>query len=105
MTTPSPKPDPRRQTGGGSSSADGAISGHRILALVVGVSVLLLIVQNSESAKLEWLFFEFSAPLWIMLLLTLVAGGLIAILVQRGWRGRNRPAGRASGSAGVEPNA
>lgn len=51
-----------------------------IVGAVVAVAVGLLIVQNSESVQLDWVVFDFEAPLWIMLFVTLVAGGLIAEL-------------------------
>ena len=46
----------------------------RVLALVIGVVVLLLIVQNSGRAELHVLIFQFDAPVWVMMLITLVLG-------------------------------
>jgi uncharacterized integral membrane protein len=44
------------------------------LGAVVTVAIVLLIIQNGRSARLNWLAFHFGAPLWIMLLLTAAAG-------------------------------
>ena len=51
--------------------------GGFVIGVVVAVAVTLLIIQNGESTQLDWLVFHFQAPLWIMLLLTLAAGGVI----------------------------
>ena len=47
-----------------------------ILGSIVTVAAVLLIIQNGESAQLDWLFFHFRTPLWIMLVLTAVAGAV-----------------------------
>ena len=52
--------------------------GGFVVGVVIAVAVTLLIIQNGESTQLDWLAFHFQAPLWIMLLLTLAAGGVIA---------------------------
>ena len=44
---------------------------------VVAVAVALLIVQNGESVQVDWLWIDFRARLWMVLLLTVAAGGLI----------------------------
>jgi uncharacterized integral membrane protein len=71
----------------GSPDGEG-LDTKRIVGVLIAVAVLLLIVQNGESAQLTWLFFDFSAPLWIMLLLTMVAGAASWELVKKGWRRR-----------------
>jgi uncharacterized integral membrane protein len=48
-----------------------------VLGSIVTIAVVLLIVQNGESTQLDWLAFEFKAPLWIMLILTMVAGAIV----------------------------
>lgn len=47
------------------------------LGVVVIVAIVLLIIQNGRSAHLSWLAFDFSCPLWIMLLLTAAAGAVV----------------------------
>jgi uncharacterized integral membrane protein len=64
------------------------------LGLVVGgvitVAVVLLIIQNGESTQLDWLVFDFEAPLWIMLALTLAAGAVVWELGRAGWHRSRR---------------
>jgi uncharacterized integral membrane protein len=62
---------------------------RRILGVIIALAVLLLIVQNSESVKVRWAFFSFSAPQWLMMLITLIAGALIWELIKRNRRQRS----------------
>jgi uncharacterized integral membrane protein len=59
-----------------------------IVGVLVTVAVVILIVQNGESAQIDWLLFHFSSPLWIILLLTMAAGGVVwevaKFLIRRG---------------------
>lgn len=72
------------------------------LGVVVAVAIVLLISQNGNSARLSWLALHFSSPLWIMLLLTAVAGAVtwevMKAFVRRARRLRreNRDAVRAA---------
>jgi uncharacterized integral membrane protein len=56
------------------------------IGALVTIAMVLLIAQNGESAQLDWLAFHFTAPLWIMLLLTAIAGGIVWELLKVGWR-------------------
>lgn len=47
------------------------------LGVVVTAAIVLLVIQNGGSARLSWLSFHFSSPLWIMLLLTAAAGAIV----------------------------
>ena len=73
--------------------------GGFVVGAVVAIAVTLLIIQNGESTQLDWLAFHFEAPLWIMLLLTLIAGGLIAevgkVVVGRSLASAKQRRGRA----------
>lgn len=69
-----------------------------VLGTIVTVAVALLIVQNGESSQLDWLSFEFKTPLWIMLLLTMLAGAIVWEFAKMGYR-RGR-ANRARQRAG-----
>lgn len=70
------------------------------LGLIVGalitVAVAILIVQNGESAQIDWLFLHFTSPLWIILFITTIAGGavleLTKLMIRRG-RNRSTPSG------------
>jgi uncharacterized integral membrane protein len=63
------------------------------LGVLVTVAIVLLIIQNGKSARLNWLAFHFSSPLWIMLLLTAAAGAVVWEVIKaasrRGRRLRN----------------
>ncbi len=47
------------------------------LGVVMTVAIVLLIIQNGRLARLSWQAFHFSAPLWIMLLLTAAVGAVV----------------------------
>lgn len=59
-----------------------------IVGALVTVAAGILVVQNGESAQFDWLAFHFSAPLWIILFVTMIAGGVtwevLRILIRRG---------------------
>ena len=61
-----------------------------VLGGLVAVAAALLIIQNGQSAQIHWLWFDFSARLWVVLLTTLIAGALVwetlKISVRRGRR-------------------
>ncbi len=57
-----------------------------VIGTIITVAVVLLIAQNGESAQLDWVAFHFRAPLWIMLILTTAAGGVVLELVKAMWR-------------------
>ena len=44
---------------------------------VLAVLALLFVFQNTEDANFSFLWFDFTAPLWIMLLLSMVVGAAI----------------------------
>ncbi len=48
-----------------------------VLGGLLSLAAALLVIQNGQSAQISWLWADFSAPLWAVLLLTLVAGGLV----------------------------
>ena len=60
-----------------------------LFGIIVTIAVVLLIVQNGESAQLDWVGFHFKMPLWILLVLTAVAGAIVWELVKVGWRRGN----------------
>lgn len=50
---------------------------------VVAAITLLFIVQNQVSTKFEFLWFEFTTGLWLMLLISVLAGAVIGWFVAR----------------------
>lgn len=57
-----------------------------VAAELVIFAAAMLVVQNRESARLDWLAFHFRSPLWIMLLLTSIAGGVGSEVIKAAWR-------------------
>lgn len=57
-----------------------------VFGVVVTIAVVLLIVQNGESAQFDWITFHFKSPLWILLTLTATAGAIVWDLIKVGWR-------------------
>ena len=48
-----------------------------IVGAIVAAGAALLFVQNSHSSDFEWLWFNFDAPMWLLLGLTLIAGMVV----------------------------
>ena len=67
-----------------------SISPMLIVALVIAVVLVIFIVQNSEDADVTWLFFDARTKLWLVILVSAVAGYLIGQLVEMGIRRRRR---------------
>ena len=79
--TPTPTPADRRRD---------RFRAGVVVGVVVTIAIVLLIVQNGESAQLDWLMFHFKMPLWILIILTAVAGAIVWELVKVGWRRSRR---------------
>ena len=54
------------------------------IAVVIALAVAAFVVQNRGSVRLTWLFWSFSWPLWLLLVVTiglsLLAGELLLLL-------------------------
>jgi uncharacterized integral membrane protein len=61
-----------------------------VIGTLVTIAVVVLIAQNGESARLDWLMFTFSSPLWIMLVLTLLSGAVVWELAKMLWHRSRR---------------
>ena len=48
---------------------------------IVAVAAALLVAQNGQRVRFEWLTFDFRAPLWLALTASLAAGAVIVELV------------------------
>ncbi len=70
----------------------GGVSASQITSALVGavvaVALILLIAQNSESQEVEWLMFSGEAPVWILMLISAVAGAILVPLVAAMFRSR-----------------
>ena len=70
-----------------------AITPRVVLGAVLAAALVLLIVQNTATTKVEWLVFEAEQPLWVVLLGTAAVVLLIGELVGGVRRRRRRRAG------------
>ncbi len=67
-----------------------ANSGKFIVTGIVLLALLFFIGQNRRTVPIEWLFFSFEAPLWLMLVLAAVAGAILGAGLRFVLRRRNR---------------
>jgi len=64
--------------------------------LVIGIIALLFVFQNTEETEFDVLWFNFQLPLWIMLVVFMFAGAIIAYGITRRLKSRKaRKAKRA----------
>jgi uncharacterized integral membrane protein len=70
-------------TSPGTPRRGSAFLGRHALALILAVLAIIFIAENTKRVKIRALGPTVSTPLWLALLITLVAGMLIAILAQR----------------------
>ncbi|WP_406231491.1 lipopolysaccharide assembly LapA domain-containing protein [Nocardia sp. NBC_01009] len=52
-----------------------------IVAALIGILVLIFILQNLEQQRVDLLFWDFSLPVGILVLLSAIAGALVMALV------------------------
>ena len=57
-----------------------------LLGVVVAAAMAAFVVQNTASIGFEWLWFDFDARLWLVLLVAFGAGLLAGPLLLAGWR-------------------
>ncbi|MEM9466177.1 MAG: lipopolysaccharide assembly protein LapA domain-containing protein [Actinomycetota bacterium] len=55
---------------------------------LIAAGLAAFIVQNTDSTPVTWLFFERSAPLWLVIIASAVAGAVLSELI--GWMMRRR---------------
>jgi len=78
------------QGGGGSRAGTGWLIGGGVLA----AALLAFIFQNTDTVSFDWLFWTFSAPLWLVLLITAVVAFVIGQFALMWRRHRRRQARR-----------
>jgi uncharacterized integral membrane protein len=61
-----------------------------VAAVVALVAVVILIVQNDQSVRFEWLWIDFTASLAVMMLLTVLVTVLATSAAGLVWRHRRR---------------
>jgi uncharacterized integral membrane protein len=78
-------------------SSQGSGTGSLIGFGVLGAALLAFIVQNRQTISFDWLFWTFSAPLWLVLVITALVAfviGQFALMWRRHRRRQARRAGR-----------
>lgn len=59
-------------------------------AAIIAVAALLFVLQNTESARFNFLWFDFRWPLWAMLVVFMAIGALMAWGAERRRARRSR---------------
>jgi len=86
MSTTQPPVQVRTQKKSGTSSG-----GVKLVVLgVVLLVVLIFVLQNREKVQFSFLFWDFGLALWVMFVITLVAGVLLGMLGSTLLRRRRR---------------
>ena len=70
----------------------GGINSHVVIGGVIAVLLIIFILQNTKSTSIHFLFFSFSAPLWLIILIVAVLAALLDGVVGRAyrkWRGKD----------------
>ena len=57
-------------------------------AAVVAIALIAFIVQNTDEVRMQWLFVDRTAPLWVVIVIAAVAGALLSEVL--GWLMRRR---------------
>ena len=64
--------------GSSSSASDGRRLGGGAIASLTGVALLVVfMVQNTDDVKLDFLFWSFTWPLWLLTIVSAVLGALV----------------------------
>lgn len=56
-----------------------------IVGALATVAAALLIVQNGHSTGVQWLWFDFEMPQWLLLVVTLVIGAVVWEAAKLAW--------------------
>jgi uncharacterized integral membrane protein len=70
------------------------------LGLTLAVATFIFLVQNNGRTEFEWLWFDFTLPLWIALVGSLVTGALLILTALAVHARRRRRIGRRERAAG-----
>ena len=62
--------------------------GKLIGAALVAFALIAFVVQNTDSTPVQWLFIDRSAPLWLIIVISAVAGAVLSEIL--GWIIRRR---------------
>jgi len=62
--------------------------GKFVAAALVAVALVAFVVQNTDSTPFQWFFIDRSAPLWLIIVVSAVAGAVLSEIL--GWIIRRR---------------
>lgn len=62
--------------------------GKFVAAALVAVALIAFVVQNTDSTPVSWMFIDRSAPLWLIIVVSAVAGAVLSEIL--GWIIRRR---------------
>lgn len=62
--------------------------GGIVIGAIVAAAMIVFIAQNTGDTEVTWLFFDGTAPRWIVIVVAAVAGALISELLGFLWRRR-----------------
>jgi uncharacterized integral membrane protein len=80
-----------------------AFNAGAALGLVLATATFIFLVQNGQPTDFDWLWFDFTLPLWVVLLGALVVGALLVVAaVAVHHRRRRRIARREQAAARLE---
>jgi uncharacterized integral membrane protein len=70
-----------------------------IIAGLIALALLAFVLQNTQPVKLSWLFWSFTWPLWLLLVVTIVLS-LVAGQIMLMWRRHRRRVARRDARRG-----
>ena len=59
-------------------------------AVVIGLLLAAFVLQNTDNTPVTWLFFDADAPLWLVIVLSAVAGAVLGQVATAVLRRRKR---------------
>ena len=78
----------------GGSRPERAFNVGAVIGILVTVAALIFVLQNSQSAQFDWLWFEFDIPMWTALLGSVAVGVILVLTAFAVHRRRRRRIGR-----------
>ena len=64
------------------------VSAALIIWIVIAVVAIIFIAQNARDAQVKFLFWDGTLSLWVVILLTLLAGAALDRIITWAWRRR-----------------
>ena len=55
----------------------GGLGVEVVLFAIVALAIGAFVGQNTDKVKIDWAFFHFTAPLWLIILVVLIIGALL----------------------------